>query len=143
MQAAVAGCLPVAGQPVDGGVKSNGAIPTSAVCTLDVRGGLYFCGIAGSPCASDSNCDNGHCVAGTCTGGYTTPCTLDSQCTGNLYCLTNLEQCGGCAADGGVDCTAIPGVESVGCVDGVCEIWSCAEGFSWDGKTAECVQKRE
>ena len=34
---------------------------------------------------------------------------------------TNLEQCGGCLADGtGIDCTAIPGAESVACEAGRC-----------------------
>ncbi|GAA5929699.1 hypothetical protein JCM1841_005941 [Sporobolomyces salmonicolor] len=52
---------------------------------------------------------------------------------------SNLEQCGACASAGGVDCTSLPGVEAVGCVAGVCEIWSCAEGFSWSAETQSCV----
>ncbi|GAA5901808.1 hypothetical protein JCM6882_008679 [Rhodosporidiobolus microsporus] len=51
---------------------------------------------------------------------------------------SNLEQCGACASAGGVDCTALPGVESVGCVAGTCEIWACAEGFSWDQASQSC-----
>lgn len=35
---------------------------------------------------------------------------------------SNLEQCGACASSGGMDCTALPGVEAVGCVAGVCEV---------------------
>lgn len=34
--------------------------------------------------------------------------------------LSALEQCGACAAQGGVDCTALPNVAAVGCVQGVC-----------------------
>ncbi|GAA5901879.1 hypothetical protein JCM6882_008698 [Rhodosporidiobolus microsporus] len=52
---------------------------------------------------------------------------------------SNLEQCGACASAGGVDCTALPGVESVGCVAGTCEIWSCAEGFEWDAASSTCA----
>ncbi|GAA5820376.1 hypothetical protein JCM10212_002726 [Sporobolomyces blumeae] len=53
---------------------------------------------------------------------------------------SNLEQCGGCATSGaGVDCTALPNVDAVGCVAGVCEIWSCAEGASWSAETQSCV----
>ncbi|GAA6000449.1 hypothetical protein JCM10207_008016 [Rhodosporidiobolus poonsookiae] len=52
---------------------------------------------------------------------------------------SNLEQCGACASAGGVDCTALPGVEAVGCVQGTCEIWSCADGFSWHSETSSCV----
>ncbi|GAA6008291.1 hypothetical protein JCM10207_000075 [Rhodosporidiobolus poonsookiae] len=52
---------------------------------------------------------------------------------------SNLEQCGACATQGGVDCTAIEGAEAVGCVAGQCEIWSCATGYSWDASKQACV----
>ncbi|GAA5976591.1 hypothetical protein JCM11641_001349 [Rhodosporidiobolus odoratus] len=52
---------------------------------------------------------------------------------------TNLEQCGACASMGGVDCTTLPGVEAVGCSNGICEIWSCAEGFSYDASSNSCL----
>ncbi|GAA6041805.1 hypothetical protein JCM8097_007169 [Rhodosporidiobolus ruineniae] len=51
---------------------------------------------------------------------------------------SNLEQCGACASQGGVDCTQLPGVSSVGCVAGVCEIWSCESGFEWNASTNAC-----
>ncbi|GAA5821036.1 hypothetical protein JCM11251_001932 [Rhodosporidiobolus azoricus] len=51
---------------------------------------------------------------------------------------SNLEQCGACASAGGVDCTSLPGVESVGCVAGTCEIWACAEGYEWSASSASC-----
>lgn len=69
---------------------------------------------------------------------------------------------GACSTEGGVDCTSLPGVESVGCMAGVCEslslplplglrrpeltlsfstgeIWSCADGYSFDAASSECV----
>ncbi|GAA5998877.1 uncharacterized protein JCM10292_005766 [Rhodotorula paludigena] len=52
---------------------------------------------------------------------------------------SNLEQCGACALDGGVDCTALPGVAAVGCQAGVCEIWSCETGFEYNAVDAACV----
>ncbi|KAI5480623.1 hypothetical protein MNV49_000319 [Pseudohyphozyma bogoriensis] len=52
---------------------------------------------------------------------------------------TNVEQCGACASQGGINCAEIPGVESVGCVDGQCEIWSCAETHVWDASSASCL----
>ncbi|GAA5975672.1 hypothetical protein JCM10908_005237 [Rhodotorula pacifica] len=52
---------------------------------------------------------------------------------------TNIEQCGGCASAGGVDCTAIEGVAAVGCVAGTCEIWSCEDGYTFDAESAICV----
>jgi len=229
------GCEPVPGDTVDGtGFKNYGAIPTGATCFPASAGGGYYCGIAGAPCTSADNCDNGGCSGGVCTGGLGDPCTLDSECTGNIYCLnpnqestgiplcgaseasdgtgaycddfcgagnflcvsgvcdgntgscfpslinasqrakarrrtlsirgsrcpashsacpvagsrlgfecvdisSNLEQCGGCASTGGVDCTTLPGVEAVGCVSGRCEIWSCDSSSIWDALTASCV----
>lgn len=52
---------------------------------------------------------------------------------------SNLEQCGGCASNAGVDCTSLEGVDSVGCVAGTCEIWSCADGFIYDAEASACV----
>ncbi|KAL8284257.1 hypothetical protein RQP46_005006 [Phenoliferia psychrophenolica] len=202
---------------VDGGFKNNGAVPSIAACVEDAISGNYYCGYTGAACVNDTQCDNGSCVGNVCTGGLGTPCTKDSTCLGNLYCLspaaestgfcggtgdssgngalcndgncsvdtgscippppvlggasqrsrarrhealargavaarktahcpasqtacaipgslrgfecidtsTSLEQCGACAGFGGTDCTSLPGVESVGCVDGTCEIWAC------------------
>ncbi|KAK4704694.1 DNA methyltransferase 1-associated protein 1, partial [Phenoliferia sp. Uapishka_3] len=69
-----------------------------------------------------------------------TTCALAGSVLG-FECIdtqSNLEQCGGCAAAGGSDCTALPGVDAVGCVAGLCEIWACAEGFSWSASSAAC-----
>ncbi|KAL8291327.1 hypothetical protein RQP46_002305 [Phenoliferia psychrophenolica] len=52
---------------------------------------------------------------------------------------SNLEQCGGCAGLGGTDCTALPGVDAVGCRAGRCEVWACAVGFTWSAAAAECT----
>ncbi|GAA6050916.1 hypothetical protein JCM3770_002536 [Rhodotorula araucariae] len=53
---------------------------------------------------------------------------------------SNIEQCGACASQGGVDCTAIEGVAAVGCVAGTCEIWSCEDGFTYDAAVAACIK---
>ncbi|GAA6058790.1 hypothetical protein JCM10212_001906 [Sporobolomyces blumeae] len=69
-----------------------------------------------------------------------TACPIEGQ--KGFECIdtsSNLEQCGSCASSGGVDCTSLPNVEAVGCVAGVCEIWSCAEGASWSSETQSCV----
>ena len=49
------------------------------------------------------------------------PSRSTSALTSFLF-QSNLEQCGACASAGGVDCTALPGVEAVGCVAGQCEV---------------------
>ncbi|GAA6009590.1 hypothetical protein JCM11491_001026 [Sporobolomyces phaffii] len=71
------------------------------------------------------------------------PSSHEACSTGNGFecvdTLTNLEQCGGCASAGGVDCTALTGVSSSACVQGVCEIWACAEGFTWSAESESCV----
>ncbi|GAA5975668.1 hypothetical protein JCM10908_005236 [Rhodotorula pacifica] len=69
-----------------------------------------------------------------------TACTVEGA--KGFECIdvsSNIEQCGACASAGGVDCTAIEGVAAVGCVAGVCEIWSCEDGFSFDADKAACV----
>ncbi|GAA5949725.1 hypothetical protein JCM21900_003273 [Sporobolomyces salmonicolor] len=52
---------------------------------------------------------------------------------------TNLSQCGACRLAGGIDCSALPGVASAGCVDGRCETWACSPGFDWLEETKSCV----
>ncbi|GAA5835156.1 hypothetical protein JCM3766R1_006886 [Sporobolomyces carnicolor] len=52
---------------------------------------------------------------------------------------TDLEQCGDCAVLGGVDCTALPGVENVACVNGYCRVESCTKGFVFDFRKRTCV----
>ncbi|GAA5952724.1 hypothetical protein JCM3765_002256 [Sporobolomyces pararoseus] len=52
---------------------------------------------------------------------------------------SNIEQCGACAGNGGVDCTAIEGVSGVGCVSSQCEIWSCLDGYTYDASLESCV----
>lgn len=52
---------------------------------------------------------------------------------------TSLEQCGGCdGTTGGVDCSALMNVASVGCVAGVCEIWGCQPGYKYDSISDVC-----
>ncbi|GAA5982665.1 hypothetical protein JCM10908_006738 [Rhodotorula pacifica] len=53
---------------------------------------------------------------------------------------SNLEQCGGCLSDGGVDCTAIEGVAAVDCVGGRCEISACEDGFAYEPVSEQCVR---
>ncbi|GAA5820077.1 hypothetical protein JCM10212_006428 [Sporobolomyces blumeae] len=61
--------------------------------------------------------------------------TLGYEC---IDTASSLEMCGGCPGVG-VDCTALPGVEGVGCVMGECEIWSCMDGFQWSAETQTCA----
>ncbi|GAA6063426.1 hypothetical protein JCM10212_002612 [Sporobolomyces blumeae] len=66
-------------------------------------------------------------------------CSIEG--TSGFECIdtsSSLEACGGCPGIG-QDCTAITGVEGVGCVSGQCEIWSCADGFTYDAETSSCV----
>lgn len=47
-----------------------------------------------------------------------------------LDTTTSLEACGKCPFQpGSVDCTILPGVEAVACVDGQCVIEACASGY--------------
>ncbi|KAI5478701.1 esterase-like activity of phytase-domain-containing protein [Pseudohyphozyma bogoriensis] len=51
---------------------------------------------------------------------YLTECATSSASFECIDTNSNIESCGGCPGAGGVDCTAVPGVHSVECVEGVC-----------------------
>ncbi|GAA5989165.1 hypothetical protein JCM11641_002545 [Rhodosporidiobolus odoratus] len=137
----------------------------SGYCNFDV-GNCDVHAQLGEDCSDDPNfkcadgltCDQttGTCATAAAPSGYARArrnelhrrnlCPAShSACAvaaGGFECVdtsSNLEQCGACANQGGVDCTAIEGAESVGCVAGVCEVWSCTEGFEWDASSQSCV----
>ncbi|GAA5871762.1 hypothetical protein JCM16303_000857 [Sporobolomyces ruberrimus] len=75
-----------------------------------------------------------------CPAAHEEACVVEG--TSGFECVdttSSLEQCGGCASQGGVDCTTLAGVESVGCNAGVCEVYSCSEGFTFDASLDSCV----
>lgn len=78
------------------------------------------------PCPSTVFCPDGlsACPIPATLGGY--------EC---VDVKTELEQCGGCLADGaGQDCTQIPGVSGVGCQSGKCVVFSCDDSHQLTGK---------
>ncbi|KAJ8296296.1 Peroxisomal adenine nucleotide transporter 1 [Rhodotorula toruloides] len=105
---------PAAGVPNGFGCSGNTMCASGFCSTASV------CSLAASPQArrkrSTHVCPANQVACSTGLGdGYE---CIDSQ--------TNLEQCGGCVADGtGVDCTAIFGVESVECDAGKCICLVC------------------
>ncbi|GAA5997992.1 uncharacterized protein JCM10292_002248 [Rhodotorula paludigena] len=125
------GTAPSEGVPNGFGCSSNdmcasGYCSTSLVCALQASA-------AGSRRKRSTDVCPAHQVA----------CALGSSLSSGYECIdpqTNLEQCGGCTADGsGVDCTAIFGVESVACDAGRCIVMSCAPGLSVNGLATACV----
>lgn len=57
-----------------------------------------------------------------------------------LDTATDLEACGGCpGTSDAVDCSTLPGVSSVDCVAGTCQVRSCARGFTM--LNGECYRK--
>ncbi|GAA5965194.1 hypothetical protein JCM8115_005387 [Rhodotorula mucilaginosa] len=80
-----------------------------------------------------------HRARSLCPSGQTA-CSIDGPAA--FECVdvsSNLEQCGACASVGGIDCTQIAGATAVGCVAGVCEVWACEDGYSFDATAASCV----
>ncbi|KAI0078884.1 hypothetical protein K474DRAFT_778013 [Panus rudis PR-1116 ss-1] len=63
--------------------------------------------------------------------------------SGDYECLdtaVELTSCGGCASTGaGQDCSAIPGAWNVGCEQGSCKVYTCAQGYklAQDGKSCD------
>jgi hypothetical protein len=70
-------------------------------------------------------------VACPLTGGH-----LGYEC---IDVENNIEQCGGCAVQGGVDCSQLDGVDSVSCVNGSCRVWGCGPGYSFHFRKRACV----
>ncbi|KZT74631.1 hypothetical protein DAEQUDRAFT_806982 [Daedalea quercina L-15889] len=64
--------------------------------------------------------------------------------TGDFECIdpkAELESCGGCVSTGeGQDCTAIEGVWNVGCEQGHCAIYTCAQGYKLSTDGASCLK---
>ncbi|GAA6008975.1 hypothetical protein JCM10207_004051 [Rhodosporidiobolus poonsookiae] len=52
---------------------------------------------------------------------------------------TNIEQCGGCAVDGGFDCSSLPGVDAVSCNRGMCHVLGCSKGYTFHFRRRACV----
>ncbi|KAI5478245.1 formin binding protein [Pseudohyphozyma bogoriensis] len=134
--------------------SGDGATCTDGLC----YGGSFACA-SGSYCSGvDSTCHANPLTPSAasrhrrdisprgsrCPASHTA-CPLTSGVAG-FECVdttTNLEQCGACASQGGVDCTALPGVDAVGCVEGKCEIWACQNTHVWDAATASCIESTE
>jgi len=64
--------------------------------------------------------------------------------SGDVECLdttAELSSCGGCASTGaGQDCSAIEGVWNVGCEQGVCAIYTCAQGYKRSTDGQSCIK---
>ncbi|TFL06581.1 hypothetical protein BDV98DRAFT_653070 [Pterulicium gracile] len=62
-----------------------------------------------------------------CSIGAANNASGDYECIETAYDLRN---CGGCVLLGeGQDCLALPGTRSVGCEQGTCTVYTCAQGF--------------
>ncbi|GAA5830355.1 hypothetical protein JCM11251_001320 [Rhodosporidiobolus azoricus] len=70
-------------------------------------------------------------IACPLTGGH-----LGYEC---IDVQNNIEQCGGCAVQGGVDCSQLDGVDSVSCINGSCRVWGCGPGYSFHFRKRTCV----
>ncbi|GAA6006243.1 hypothetical protein JCM10207_000574 [Rhodosporidiobolus poonsookiae] len=130
---------------------------TNKVCAAPPTAGVAN----GFGCSTNANCASGYCSTTTAlcatapSGGVSRnkkrafECPANHQAcavggAGNAYeCIdvqTNLEQCGGCGADGtGQDCTAIYGAESVLCEAGRCIVTSCAPGLNVNALGTACL----
>ncbi|GAA5848610.1 hypothetical protein JCM8547_004573 [Rhodosporidiobolus lusitaniae] len=61
-------------------------------------------------------------------------CPLTGTGTLGYECIdlnNNIEQCGGCAAFGGTDCSSIEGADAVLCHNGSCKVLACGAGYSY------------
>ncbi|TNY19231.1 hypothetical protein DMC30DRAFT_418095 [Rhodotorula diobovata] len=116
------------------GVPNGFGCSIDSICASGWCSGSSICALAASPASRNRKrsmeCPSHHIACSTGLGdGFE---CIDAD--------TNLEQCGGCTADGtGIDCTAIFGVESVSCEAGRCLVLSCVPGLNVNAMGTECV----
>ncbi|GAA5957662.1 hypothetical protein JCM3765_001471 [Sporobolomyces pararoseus] len=128
-------CCKTPPPPVCGGIKM-GTCPKGSTCKAGPRSGQYSC-VADGPVPSGKIKTK---RAAFCAEG-----SVACPVKGNLHgfeCInikSNIEQCGDCAVLGGVDCSALPGVDSVSCVNGFCKVEACVTGFAFDFRKKSCV----
>ncbi|KAK9894238.1 hypothetical protein P389DRAFT_212732 [Cystobasidium minutum MCA 4210] len=73
-----------------------------------------------------------------CPGSFQA-CSLPS---GSFECLDTTQElnaCGACLEEGGMDCEKIPFIENVSCAASKCEIHSCVEGYRPNLDKTACV----
>lgn len=98
-------------------------------------------------------CSGSHTACATRDGYECVDLGVSLSAAGNkLHCIeihiilcsqNSLERCGGCsAAEGGMDCTALPNVEAVGCDHGACKVLSCAPGYEHDSRSGHCAESK-
>ncbi|GAA5876553.1 hypothetical protein JCM16303_003577 [Sporobolomyces ruberrimus] len=112
---------------------------TSTGQALSCDASTLTCVVAAVPSGRARARRNLNLTKNLCAAGHQSCAVAGSSSFECIDTTSSLEQCGGCASQGGVDCTALPGVESVGCSAGVCEVYSCSEGFRWSAQADACV----
>ncbi|KAJ6510569.1 hypothetical protein C8R45DRAFT_814680 [Mycena sanguinolenta] len=128
----------------------SGSHPTQCVCSSPHTECNGKCGtFQGCPSTYYAKRD----LAGgeKCSKGHTA-CPIPGRGAKSWECIdtqTELESCGGCVYSdfstsllglAGTDCTAIPGVSDVSCVNGRCVVRKCVSGYNLGGTySSECI----
>ncbi|KAK4331753.1 hypothetical protein RTBOTA2_001211 [Rhodotorula toruloides] len=117
------------------------ACATGLTCTTDTTTGAQTCTIASASARARTRARRSGDLArrNVCPSSHSACSVPGAKGFECIDTSSNIEQCGACASEGGVDCTQIEGAAAVGCVAGVCEIWSCAEGFTYNEAKGACV----
>ncbi|BGP30854.1 hypothetical protein JCM10296v2_002613 [Rhodotorula toruloides] len=117
------------------------ACGTGLTCTTDAVSGAQTCTIAnGSQLArTRARCSDLKARRNLCPASHSACAIPGAKGFECIDTSSNIEQCGACASEAGVDCTQIEGVAAFGCVAGVCEIWSCEDGSTYDAAEGACV----
>jgi hypothetical protein len=113
---------------------SSNFVPTDCQCHFTCTNGYSQCGTQYCINPATQACQSGAPVplarrSFVCPFGYSS-CPVPGGGSECLDTSSDLESCGGCVHDGGVDCSALPGVSSVSCVSGQCQLYSCSKGYS-------------
>lgn len=133
-------------QCVDGFVPSpSTGKATSCICP-------YPYTVCNGQCGSYTSCYSGapsvrkRDVGSDCAPGWKRCQIPGREVMECVDVLNDLWSCGGCEVPfgenepAGVDCTAIPNVAGVSCLDGICTIGSCARGFLLNEDQTSCAR---
>ncbi|WVQ93646.1 hypothetical protein IAU59_000722 [Kwoniella sp. CBS 9459] len=118
---------------------SSNFVPTDCRCNFECTNGYVKCGTSSCINPNTQTCVSGaprtraqRRSFGDCPEGLTA-CKLGSHAWECLDTSSDLEACGACPGEGGVDCSEIAGASHTSCQAGQCNVTRCLRGYSLVG----------
>ena len=110
--------------------------PTDCDCSFVCTNGFVRCGASSCINPNTQTCVSGVPVTRSAKRGHfecapgQTACSVNQNAWECLDTANDLESCGGCIGNGGVDCSDLPGADQTSCQSGHCVISTCLRGYN-------------